>query len=115
MSGRIPRPVQKIKYPEHTVTIAGTLDKDYGYVEIVLDKYAEAVTVQAECNDTMQIFVSSRRESLRSNCFVMLNNVRVLDGAGAYTLTITGDTTITFKRTKSGSYYYWTCEIVSRG
>lgn len=112
MSGRAPR-TEKIRYPEKTVTISGTFDKDYGYATVRATKYTAAATVSVEKNAHCSVRVSSSNSDARKNCSVTFNGETVKSGYGDYSFIIEDNTTIDFRRRSSSGHYYWVCNITT--
>lgn len=66
------------------VTISGTGDETYCYVDINGIKYSSAATVEVDIGSEISIFVSSGSRPGQRNCYIALNGVNVQDGAGNY-------------------------------
>lgn len=113
MSGRGPRWIGGPKWPKYTVNISGYLNGNYGYATIDETEYTEKTTLKVKRYTEIQVYVSSYSSSLRENCQVTFNGTVVQSGAGLYTFIAKSDIAVEFTRTKSGSTYYYTCDITT--
>ena len=98
----------------YTVNLSGFFS-DYSYARINGTVYDGEGTWTFASKPSIEVYVSSSRSALRSNCKVTLNGTTVKNGYGSYTVDVGSADIINiqFTRVQSGSYYYFTCDITT--
>ena len=95
-----------------TLTLTGELNATGGYVTVSGTKYTTAKALELNAGTKVSVYVGGRAYSGQK---ITYNGTTVLlgdFGGGTYTFSLSADTTITFAKFGSSSYYY-TASIVT--
>lgn len=99
---------------KRTITLTGKLAGTLCSVTVNGVRYEEETTLNLLVGTVIEIMVDGESERSRNSCYIKVNDVNVMEGAGTYHYIVDSDATIKmFSSSNSQSYSYKACKITT--